>query len=56
MAQLRFDPSRQLRGAQCSGTLVLAKLGVAKSGRPPPLELENNSQWCLSAPDTCIRP
>lgn len=26
MAQLRFDPSRQLVGAQCSGTLVLAKL------------------------------
>jgi transcriptional regulator GlxA family with amidase domain len=28
MAQLRFDPSRQLLGAQCSGTLVLAKLGL----------------------------
>jgi transcriptional regulator GlxA family with amidase domain len=28
MAQLKFDPSRQLLGAQCSGTLVLAKLGV----------------------------
>ncbi|AOI63459.1 AraC family transcriptional regulator [Burkholderia territorii] len=27
MAQLRFDPARQLLGAQCSGTLVLAKLG-----------------------------
>lgn len=26
MAQLQFDPSRQLLGAQCSGTLVLAKL------------------------------
>jgi transcriptional regulator GlxA family with amidase domain len=28
MAQLRFDPRRQLLGAQCSGTLVLAKLGL----------------------------
>jgi transcriptional regulator GlxA family with amidase domain len=28
MAQLQFDPSRQLLAAQCSGTLVLAKLGL----------------------------
>jgi transcriptional regulator GlxA family with amidase domain len=28
MAQMQFDPSRQLLGAQCSGTLVLAKLGL----------------------------
>ena len=28
MAQLRLDPSGQLLGAQCSGTLVLAKLGL----------------------------
>src|SRR5689334_10208534 len=28
MAQLQFDPSRQLLGAQCSGTLVLARLGL----------------------------
>ena len=28
MGELRFDPARQLLGAQCSGTLVLAKLGV----------------------------
>ena len=28
MAQLKLDPSRQLLGAQCSGTLVLAKLGL----------------------------
>jgi len=28
MSQLRFDPTRQLLGAQCSGTLVLAKLGL----------------------------
>lgn len=28
MARLRLDPQRQLLGAQCSGTLVLAKLGL----------------------------
>ena len=28
MAQLRLDPARQLIGAQCSGTLMLAKLGL----------------------------
>ncbi len=31
MAQLQFDPARQLLGAQCSGTLVLAKLGLLGS-------------------------
>nr|AIA13542.1 Putative amidotransferase [uncultured bacterium] len=28
MSALRLDPARQLIGAQCSGTLVLAKLGI----------------------------
>ena len=28
MSALRFDPARQLIGAQCSGTLILAKLGM----------------------------
>lgn len=28
MAELRFDPSRQVIAAQCSGALVLAKLGL----------------------------
>lgn len=28
MAQLKLDPERQLLGAQCSGALVLAKLGL----------------------------
>lgn len=28
MSQLKLDPSRQLLAAQCSGTLVLAKLGL----------------------------
>jgi transcriptional regulator GlxA family with amidase domain len=31
MAQLKLDPSRQLIGAQCSGTLLLAKLGFLAS-------------------------
>ncbi|WCM48586.1 DJ-1/PfpI family protein [Pseudomonas sp. WJP1] len=30
MAQLELDPGRQLLGAQCSGTLILAKLGLLK--------------------------
>ncbi len=28
LARLRFDPGKQLLGAQCSGTLILAKLGL----------------------------
>lgn len=28
MAQLQLDPARQIIGAQCSGTLILAKLGL----------------------------
>lgn len=28
MAQLHFDPAKQLLAAQCSGTLILAKLGL----------------------------
>ncbi|MFC3533128.1 DJ-1/PfpI family protein [Vogesella facilis] len=28
MAQIQLDPARQLLGAQCSGTLLLAKLGL----------------------------
>jgi len=28
MSQLRFDPAKQLLAAQCSGTLILAKLGL----------------------------
>jgi transcriptional regulator GlxA family with amidase domain len=28
MSQLRLDPARQLIGAQCSGTLILARLGL----------------------------
>ena len=28
LSQLKLDPTRQLLGAQCSGTLILAKLGL----------------------------
>jgi transcriptional regulator GlxA family with amidase domain len=31
LARLKFDPVRQLIGAQCSGTLILAKLGLLKT-------------------------
>ncbi|MHC6530151.1 DJ-1/PfpI family protein [Vibrio proteolyticus] len=31
MDQLQFDPSKQLLGAQCSGTLILAKLGLLEA-------------------------
>lgn len=31
MAQLQLDPTRQLIGAQCSGALVLAKLGLLRT-------------------------
>ncbi len=31
MASLKLDPARQLIGAQCSGTLILAKLGLLGS-------------------------
>lgn len=30
MSQLKLDPARQLLAAQCSGTLILAKLGLLK--------------------------
>jgi transcriptional regulator GlxA family with amidase domain len=32
LAQIRLDPARQLIGAQCSGTLLLAKLGLLGDG------------------------
>lgn len=32
MARLQFDPTRQLLGGQCSGTLVLARLGLLAGG------------------------
>lgn len=37
MEQLKLDPARQLIGAQCSGTLVLARLGSASSTTSRPV-------------------
>lgn len=32
LARLKFDPARQLIGSQCSGTLLMAKLGLLGEG------------------------
>ncbi|MCM3786806.1 hypothetical protein M3231_28205, partial [Neobacillus mesonae] len=47
MAQLEFDPARQLIGAQCSGTLVLAKLGLL--GNIPACTDLTTKPWVLEA-------
>ena len=47
MAELRFDPARQLLGAQCSGTLVLAKLGLLE-GVPACTDL-TTKPWVIEA-------
>lgn len=47
MARLRLDPSRQLLGAQCSGTLVLAKLGLL-DGVPACTDL-TTKPWVVEA-------
>lgn len=47
MTQLRFDPRRQLIGAQCSGALVLAKLGMLD--RIPACTDLTTKPWVLEA-------
>jgi transcriptional regulator GlxA family with amidase domain len=47
MAALRLDPARQLIGAQCSGTLVLAKLGLL--GAVPACTDLTTKPWVLEA-------
>ncbi|MET0700736.1 MAG: DJ-1/PfpI family protein [Mycobacterium sp.] len=47
MARLQLDPARQLLGAQCSGTLVLAKLGLL-DGVPACTDLTTKS-WVIAA-------
>lgn len=47
MAMLKLDPSRQLIAAQCSGTLLLAKLGLL--GKIPACTDLTTKPWVLEA-------
>ncbi|WP_316157014.1 DJ-1/PfpI family protein [Cupriavidus sp. BIC8F] len=47
MSQLRLDPKRQLLGAQCSGTLILAKLGLVND--VPACTDLNTKPWVVEA-------
>ena len=47
MAQLQFDPARQLLAGQCSGTLILAKLGLLQ-GVPACTDL-TTKPWVIEA-------
>ncbi len=47
MAQIKLDPARQLIGAQCSGTLILAKLGLL--GSVPACTDLASKPWILEA-------
>ena len=47
LAQLRCDPARQLLGAQCSGTLLLARLGLL-GGVPACTDLASKP-WVVEA-------
>ncbi|MGR4864409.1 DJ-1/PfpI family protein [Caulobacter sp. LARHSG274] len=47
LAQIRLDPARQLIAAQCSGTLVLAKLGLV-AGVPACTDL-TTKPWVIEA-------
>ncbi len=47
LARLRLDPARQLIGAQCSGTLLLAKLGLL--GTAPACTDLTTRPWVVEA-------
>jgi transcriptional regulator GlxA family with amidase domain len=47
MTALRLDPQRQLIGAQCSGTLILAKLGLL--GAVPACTDQTSKPWVQEA-------
>ncbi len=47
LARIRLDPSRQLIAAQCSGTLLLAKLGLI--GRLPACTDLTTKPWVIEA-------
>jgi transcriptional regulator GlxA family with amidase domain len=52
MAEIRLDPSRQLIGAQCSGTLLLAKLGLI--GDLPACTDLTTKPWVIEAGVTVL--
>ena len=52
LAQLTLDPARQLIGAQCSGTLLLAKLGLI--GDLPACTDLTTKPWVIEAGVTVI--
>lgn len=52
MASLKLDPSRQLIGAQCSGALVLARLGILQ-GLPVCTDLTTRP-WVLETGATVL--
>jgi transcriptional regulator GlxA family with amidase domain len=47
MSQIRLDPSRQLIAAQCSGTFLLAKLGLL--GQTPACTDSTSKPWVQAA-------
>jgi len=47
MDEIKLDPTRQLIGAQCSGTLVLAKLGLL--GKVPACTDLTTKPWVIEA-------
>nr|AIA16332.1 Putative amidotransferase [uncultured bacterium] len=47
MSQIRLEPSRQLLAAQCSGTFLLAKLGML--GRTPACTDLTSKPWVQAA-------
>ena len=47
LSRIRLDPARQLVGAQCSGTLLLAKLGLI--GALPACTDQTTKPWVIEA-------
>lgn len=47
MARIRLDPARQIIGAQCSGALILAKLGLI--GDLPACTDKSSKPWVVEA-------
>lgn len=47
MSRIKLDPKRQIIGAQCSGTLILAKLGLL--GKVPACTDMSTKPWVQEA-------